>query len=131
MTGGFVLDQTSIEDFARLDADVLRAIETLDLLAQAVVIPATCLTEALTRLESPQEAEHAQFLAGFGGAITEDLTPENAESVAIAYRDAASEATLGMAHSVAIARQRSWPVLTTDPKRWERAYPDVEIAAAS
>jgi hypothetical protein len=131
MIGGFVLDQASIEDFARLDSDVLQAIERLDLLAQAVVIPVTCLAEALARLESPQEAEHAQFLVSFGVAVTDDLTPANAETVAVIYRAAAAEATMGMAHAVAIAQQRSWPVLTTDPKRWRHAYPDVEIAPAT
>jgi hypothetical protein len=129
--GGFVLDPDAIESVGRLDLNTLWLIERVDMQAQAIVLPAAAVTEALTRLETPDEAARVQALLEFGVAVTEDLACDDAESVAIEYRAAQGETSVGMAQANAIATKRSWPVLTSAPLRWQKAYPATEIADES
>jgi hypothetical protein len=129
--GGFVLDPDAIESVGRLDLNTLWLIERVDMQAQAIILPAAAVTEALTRLATPEEAARVQDLLEFGVAVTEDLTCDGAESVAVAYRAAEDETSVGMAHAEVVAAERSWPILTSAPLRWQKAYPATEITDES
>lgn len=130
MIGGVVLDPATIVAFGRGDYAALFTIDEIDLAAQAIVVPMTAITEALTQLEFPTEARTALELLSFGVAVHEDLTGDEAETVATRYVTAGdvTATTLGMSHAAVTSERRGWPVLTDSPKRWGAAHPDIELA---
>ncbi len=127
MIGGYVLDPSAIGDFGRDALHVLQAVHELDIAAQAIVIPMTAMTEALTRLETPEQVDRALCLLDFGVVVPDDLTRDNAESVATVHLTAKGETSLGMAHTAVAARERGATVVSCSPSGWAAAHPEVEV----
>lgn len=129
MIGGYVLDPSTIGDFGRDKPHAVEAVHTLDMAAQAIIIPMSAMAEALTRLETPDQVEQALFLLDLGVVVPDDLTRENTPSVATIHLAAEGHTTLGMAHTALAARTRTARVVTTAPGVWRSAHPDVAVTA--
>jgi hypothetical protein len=127
MIGGYVLDPSIITDFGRDTVRALQAVHELDMAGQAIIIPMTAMTEALTRLETPGEVDRALLLLDFGVVVTDDLTRDNAESVATVHLTAKDETSLGMAHAALAARTRGARVVSQVPRHWAAAHPDTDV----
>ena len=128
MIGGFVLDPATIAGFGRDEPHAVEAVHTLDMAAQAIVIPMTAMAEALTGLTTPEQVDQALFLLDLGVVVPDDLTRDNTPSVATAHLTAKGDTTLGTAHAALAARTRTARVVTTAPDVW-RSHPDVVVAA--
>jgi uncharacterized protein with PIN domain len=129
MIAGAVLDTSAILAFGRGSPEAMLLIDQYDMKAQTLVVPMTAMTEALTQLTVPHEAERALYLLEFGVVVGESLSRGNVRSVATAGLEAKAETTLGSAHAAHSARERSWKILTGDPSHWATAHPDVEAVS--
>jgi hypothetical protein len=129
MIGGYVLDPSIIGDFGRDKAHAVEAVHALDMAAQAIIIPMSAMAEALTGLETPGQVEQALFLLDLGVVVPDDLTRDNTPSVATIHLAAEGDTTVGTAHAALAARTRTARVVTTAPRLWRSAHPDVSVAA--
>lgn len=129
MIGGYVLDPSTIGDFGREAWHALHAVHELDLAAQAIVIPATAMAEALTRLQTPEQVDRALLLLDLGVAVSDDLTRDNTATVATVHLTATGGTSLGVAHAAAAAQARAARVVTCAPETWASAHPEVEVTA--
>lgn len=125
MIAGAVLDPSMIVAFGRGEPGAMLSIHQFDMKAQALLIPATAMAEALTCLTTPRDAERALYLLEFGVVVDDSLRRDNVRSVATVHAGARAHTTLGAAHAAHAARERGWNVLTGDRAFWTEAHPDV------
>ena len=124
MTGGKVLDTSTLLSFANNRISALLAIDAADRAAQTVVVPATALTSALVGV-TPDQAESMDYLLDFGVVIIDELTRVTAPEVAATMTIASSPADLAVAHAAYSARSRGWAVITANARLWADTYPDI------
>jgi hypothetical protein len=115
--GGRVLDASAVHDLT-----VGRSIYAAAFLAAAndlgiaLAIPATALQEVWAAAE-PADFPFLELLAGLPLAVLDPLDATAAERSGVLAREvqAAGRWDAAAAHTVLVAQDRGWPVLTADP----------------
>ncbi|WP_018333425.1 PIN domain-containing protein [Actinomycetospora chiangmaiensis] len=92
-------------------------------------LPSLALTEVRalrTPAATPEALTELYELLEHPSVVRRDLDPSTAAEVAALLADT-STFDVGTGHVCVIARQRGWPVITSDPGRLRRVDPDVDV----
>lgn len=125
MIGGKVVDPSALAAYVRGDSIALQAwLVTAKDRGLVLVVPQMVLAEV--RLVCPGSAEHLALLLDFPWVVQLGLTSSGADGIArLLTETSAWDGTAG--HVILVARERGWPVLTTDPGRLTRIAPDLDV----
>lgn len=123
--GGKVADPSALAAYARGDSIALQAwLATASDQGIALAVPSLALAEV--RAVHPDAAEVLSRLLDHPWVVDIYLTRGDAVQVDRLLRESQFwDGTAG--HVILVARQRGWPVLTTDPGRLQRIAPDLDV----
>lgn len=125
MIGGKVVDPSALAAYVRGDSIALQAwLVTAKDRGLVLVVPQMALAEV--RMVYPDLEQYLAVLLDFPWVLQLGLTRSAAVGIArLLAETSVWDGTAG--HVILVARERGWPVLTTDPARLTRIAPDVDV----
>jgi hypothetical protein len=127
MIGGVVLDASILVDYVKGAPELAAVIDDAVRHMRVIVVPAIALMEAFAHLP---ETDHV-FLVMFT-TLPVVIVPALDKDAAVAAGKIASASgvrgcDLALLHSVHVAHERGWPLLTREPGVVRDLHPDVHV----
>lgn len=112
MISGRVLDSTALTAYTKGGVYIAALLSVANRAAIVLAVPATCLADALSQVDTAGRAALERLLA-VPVLVVDDLSADAAMAVGDRLRAAGQPGQLAAGHATLCGVRRSWPVVTT------------------